>query len=278
MKINKTIIIILLVVGLMMFTMKKTGTAYENQCAQYNLCIDVTDDAEVRSYSPSNNYGTNYNMWVKQNDDGDLYWVYFKYNIPSGLNIEKAELNIYSYDEDGSQYVDIFQTNSGWYQNSLTWNNKPTDLSKIVADSAIIHPAYSIYDITTVVKNNLGQSFSVVLKPTRSYPVSASLKSKDATSPVGAYKSFIGIKYATTPTCTSFTYSAWSTCSGGTQTRTVISSSPTGCTGGNPILSQSCCTPMSDVLSLIGAWKSSPSSTTMQNALNKIGAYKSNPC
>lgn len=41
-------------------------------------------------------------------------------------------------------------------------------------------------------------------------------------------------------TCTSFTYSAWGTCSNGTQTRTVTSSSPSGSTGGNPVLSQSC--------------------------------------
>lgn len=43
------------------------------------------------------------------------------------------------------------------------------------------------------------------------------------------------------PSCTSFTYSAWSTCqSNNIQTRTVFSSSPSGCAGGNPILSQSC--------------------------------------
>ncbi|MEK7072520.1 MAG: hypothetical protein AAB969_03035 [Patescibacteria group bacterium] len=43
------------------------------------------------------------------------------------------------------------------------------------------------------------------------------------------------------PTCTSWTYSSWSTCqSNGTQTRTVVSSSPSSCTGGNPILTQSC--------------------------------------
>ncbi len=48
---------------------------------------------------------------------------------------------------------------------------------------------------------------------------------------------------STPPTCTSFTYSSWtpSTCpSNGTQTRTITSSSPTGCTGGTPVLSQSC--------------------------------------
>jgi len=45
----------------------------------------------------------------------------------------------------------------------------------------------------------------------------------------------------TTPTCASFTFSAWSTCtSSGIQTRTVTSSSPSGCAGGSPITSQSC--------------------------------------
>jgi PKD repeat protein len=42
------------------------------------------------------------------------------------------------------------------------------------------------------------------------------------------------------PTCTDFTYSAWSACVNGQQTRTVISSSPAGCVGGNPVLTQSC--------------------------------------
>jgi hypothetical protein len=43
------------------------------------------------------------------------------------------------------------------------------------------------------------------------------------------------------PTCTSFTYSAFGECqANGTQTRKVVSSSPAGCTGGSPVLSQSC--------------------------------------
>ena len=41
--------------------------------------------------------------------------------------------------------------------------------------------------------------------------------------------------------CTSFTYSDWSACQpNSTQSRTVVSSLPQGCTGGNPVLSQSC--------------------------------------
>jgi hypothetical protein len=44
-----------------------------------------------------------------------------------------------------------------------------------------------------------------------------------------------------TTTCTSFTYSDWGTCqSNNARTRTVATQSPTNCTGGSPILSQSC--------------------------------------
>ncbi|MBU1289877.1 trypsin-like peptidase domain-containing protein [Patescibacteria group bacterium] len=41
--------------------------------------------------------------------------------------------------------------------------------------------------------------------------------------------------------CTSFTYSDWGTCqSDSTQTRTVLNSYPSGCSSGNPVLTQSC--------------------------------------
>ena len=43
------------------------------------------------------------------------------------------------------------------------------------------------------------------------------------------------------PICTSWTYSAWNTCStNGQQTRSTSSASPNGCTGGSPVVSQSC--------------------------------------
>jgi len=42
------------------------------------------------------------------------------------------------------------------------------------------------------------------------------------------------------PTCTTFTYSDWGTCTDSQQTRTATSSSPAGCTGGSPVLTQSC--------------------------------------
>lgn len=55
-----------------------------------------------------------------------------------------------------------------------------------------------------------------------------------------------------TPTCTSFTYSAWGPCIGGVQTRTALSSSPSSCIGGTPVLSQSCSTIVTKKVSVKG--------------------------
>jgi hypothetical protein len=56
------------------------------------------------------------------------------------------------------------------------------------------------------------------------------------------YGNFLaGLSSTPASACTSFTYSGWGTCqSDSTQTRTVVTSSPASCTGGTPVLSQSC--------------------------------------
>jgi len=78
-----------------------------------------------------------------------------------------------------------------------------------------------------------------------------------------------------TPGCTGFTYSSWSACSSsGVQTRTISSSSPSGCSGGNPVLSQQCvyvptCTE-SDWSSSISP-VSCPSTNSQTKTWTKIG-------
>lgn len=82
-------------------------------------------------------------------------------------------------------------------------------------------------------------------------------------------------------TCTSFTYSAWGTCQpNNTQTRTVTSSSPSGCTGGNPILTQSCTNPTDKTSShvinfyktLMGRTPSSGEVDYWKNEFNRVVA------
>lgn len=66
-------------------------------------------------------------------------------------------------------------------------------------------------------------------------------------------------------TCSSWTYSDWSSCSGGTQTRTVVSSSPLNCTGGSPVLTQSC-----NIVSSGGFFSAFPPVSNYINAVNDL--------
>jgi len=59
-------------------------------------------------------------------------------------------------------------------------------------------------------------------------------------SAVGVTKFTLNLN--TNTTCTAFTYSAWSTCTNNKQTRTVATKSPSGCTGGSPVLTRTCTT------------------------------------
>jgi cytochrome b involved in lipid metabolism/plastocyanin len=76
----------------------------------------------------------------------------------------------------------------------------------------------------------------------------------------------------TTPTtCSTFTYNSWSSCqSNSTQSRTVTASSPSGCTGGSPVTTQSCVytpggatTPQTSTVSVSASGSFSPSSLTI---------------
>ena len=81
---------------------------------------------------------------------------------------------------------------------------------------------------------------------------------------------------STPPTCTSFTYSAFGPCQpNGTQTRTVVTSSPAGCTGGTPVLTQTCTYVDGAALytqycaGCHGTSKKGSSATSIQSAIDK---------
>ncbi len=73
----------------------------------------------------------------------------------------------------------------------------------------------------------------------------------------------------TATTCTSFTYSAWSTCTNGTQTRTVLTRTPSGCTGGSPVTSQSCTATVTCTGFTYSAWSSCTNGTQTRTVLTR---------
>jgi len=96
------------------------------------------------------------------------------------------------------------------------------------------------------------------------------LKTSDEVPNISALSNVIS---ATTPsasiTCTAFTYSAWGSCqSNNTQSRTVVTYSPSGCTGGSPVLSQTCVyTPPACTAFTYSAWGSCQSNNTQSRTI-----------
>ncbi len=79
-------------------------------------------------------------------------------------------------------------------------------------------------------------------------------------------------------TCTGFTYSAWTpaTCpASGQQTRTVVSATPAGCTGGNPVLTQTCTPPATNPVTTADVVSSCTMchGLTSNNTVFKSGGY-----
>ncbi|OHA95768.1 MAG: hypothetical protein A3C63_02060 [Candidatus Zambryskibacteria bacterium RIFCSPHIGHO2_02_FULL_39_82] len=82
------------------------------------------------------------------------------------------------------------------------------------------------------------------------------------------------------PTCSTFTYGDWSICNASrVQSRSTLSSSPSACVGGNPVLSQSCnytSSAISNKVSNIETKDSPPVSTNNQNPQNDSILTKNN--
>ena len=116
-------------------------------------------------------------------------------------------------------YNNIVNNNSGY--EIYTFNNADIDVTNNywgTADSTEIdEKIYDYYDDISLGKVNYEPYALVELK-------------------------FDGVDiFSQSQLCTSWTYSDWSSCSSNSQqTRSIVSSSPTGCVGGNPVLSQFC--------------------------------------
>ncbi len=67
-------------------------------------------------------------------------------------------------------------------------------------------------------------------------------------------------------TCSSWTYSAWSACVNGQQTRTILTSSPSGCTGGSPVLTLSCTASASTTATTTSSSSGTAATTTASGA------------
>ena len=121
-------------------------------------------------------------------------------------------INGYGFNQSGWKYLDMRFGDTRWVLNSgnvVSWSN-----------NQIVLKIDSVFSATS---GNLVELILEQLNGTGDKRICASIGD---------------IQWNYLPMCTSWAYSNWGTCSAsGQQTRTILSSSPSGCSGGNPVIS-----------------------------------------
>jgi hypothetical protein len=83
------------------------------------------EDTSASSGYPSSNYGTKTTLTASDYYSNDLRTAYLKYQIPTGVNITAASLQLTAaLARSVEKYV--YTTGSSWSESSLTYNNKPS--------------------------------------------------------------------------------------------------------------------------------------------------------
>jgi hypothetical protein len=123
--------------------------------------------------------------------------------------------------------------------------------SPVLSQSCTSSSTLTLAQVTTTCTQCHGLTVNGVVLKSGGYTVSGRSASAWVTAITGMFTppagttvqdfaNFLAGLSSAPSTCSSFTYNGWGTCTNGTQTRTIATSSPTGCTGGSPVLSQSC--------------------------------------
>lgn len=148
----------------------------------------------------------------------------FVANAASWINVSESELAYYDIVGTGKTFSD-----AGSYCSGLS-GRLPTlsEAQSIQPDSGVQSVAGSTWSWTSTVDGSNHNYFRY-----SSADVGNSL-------PDSTELNVLCVKPISIPTCTSWTYSDWSLCSGGSQSRTVVTSSPDGCINGVPITSRTC--------------------------------------
>ena len=94
--------------------------------------LSPTDDAFVHIANPDTNYGSRQEIWIKELGQTNTRQGYVKFDFPgAGIDpdrVEGASLHLYK-TEDSTPHigrVSLLESND-WTEDTLTWNNRPTE-------------------------------------------------------------------------------------------------------------------------------------------------------
>jgi cytochrome b involved in lipid metabolism len=178
------------------------------------------------------------------------WWYYVEYaNGTKGWSVEDylapATTPVTNPDSNTTPNTTTSATQSGVTINTVATHNRNSDCWIIVNNK--------VYDVTQYIPfhpggqsriiNNCGTDSTTLFNSSSGggHNHSSSARTTLANYLLGNVVTDTAPVDPTAPTCTSFTYSNWGTCTtASVQYRTVVTSSPSGCAGGSPVTSQSC--------------------------------------
>ena len=132
-------------------TLSDTGTVDISVNEASSLVFNPTDDAYIRLSLPDNNYGNNHTLIV---DSNPVNHFLMRFDVrPLDTNqVISATLRIYNtnYSKKGGDFYKVIS--STWSEDTITWNNAPTEGSNMIASLGIVNPGnwYEV-DLTSLI-------------------------------------------------------------------------------------------------------------------------------
>ena len=130
-----------------------------------SLSIKSSDDAYVKSKSPTRNYGSATTMKV---DGRPVSYSYIKFDLSNVSLSEIASATLHMKVTNSSrstQNIGLLSTNA-WGEDTITYNNRPTESTFIASTSDNRSGEWTDIDITSVVTQHQGQTVSFLIEST----------------------------------------------------------------------------------------------------------------
>ena len=217
-------------------------------------------DVEMISYYPNQNWislavgGREGTCWSNYATDGAKVLGALA-DLKTHFNIDRSRVHLGGYSSGGDIGYELAFKNANLFAGLLYENTGPSAAAMTASQTAawklnIAHLAhtgdttYPIDSIRTKMSSlrNAGFPVTLIEKPGSHWDndTGSTGTTYDLRTFLLPYLNVGWVQGGTIPPACTYTYSAWSTCqANGTQTRTVIASSPAGCNG-SPVLSQLC--------------------------------------
>jgi len=118
-----------------------------------------TDDSECQKYSGDKNLGYRESIYLRRLNNRYAKLGFFKFKVDTNKEIKEATLRLFMTGTSNDLNIYLVNDNS-WDENSITWNNRPLDITK-VATPFIETGGYVDINVSSIVREDGTYSFEL---------------------------------------------------------------------------------------------------------------------